>query len=90
MHFTEQGLNKCPRVKEVRSIAGWKTACAEVIQAAQPGELVLMQADVVDVTVQHLHELAATTDIVIREITLADAMAVVPPARIDAPRTNVE
>jgi cyanophycin synthetase len=90
MQLFEQGLKKSARVTEMRSITGWKTACAEVIAAAQPGELVLMQADVVDETVQHLRDLAATTDIIIREITLADAMQVVPPAEVEAPRKSGE
>jgi cyanophycin synthetase len=90
MQLFEQGLKKSSRVKETRSITGWKTACAEVIAAAQPGELVLMQADVVDETVQHLRDLAATTDVVIREITLVDAMQAAPPAKVEAPRKTGE
>jgi cyanophycin synthetase len=49
-----QGLQSASRTKEVIEIEGATKACELALSAAQPGELVLMQADAIDETMQWL------------------------------------
>jgi len=88
-----QGLERGKRVKEIQEITGWQKACETVINKMKPGDLWLIQADVVDETVTYLRSLV-TTDTTIREITLADAMRLSltpPPAPVvDPTRTPTQ
>ena len=60
-----QGLASAPRAKEVLEIAGATKAAEMALGSTQPGELVLLQADTIDETMQwlrgYLEALAART-----------------------------
>jgi cyanophycin synthetase len=76
-----QGLEKGKRVREIHEITGWKKSCEQALSMVQPGELLLVQADVVDETIDYLKSLV-TTEVSIRQIDLSDALA---PAKPIAP-----
>ena len=61
-------------MKEIQEITGWKIACERALAAVRPGELMLLQADVVDETVDYLKSLVAA-DMPIRQIDLQEALA---------------
>jgi cyanophycin synthetase len=69
-----EGLERGKRVREIREITGWKTACEQALANIRPGELMLLQADVVDETVDYLKSLVAA-DMPIRQIDLHEALA---------------
>lgn len=48
------------RAKEVHEVQGWRNAAAMALQAIQPGDLLLVQADVVDESVTFIRELFAS------------------------------
>jgi cyanophycin synthetase len=50
----KEGLDKGGRVKEVYAVAGWQKAVDQCLSMILPGELVVMQADVIDETMQYL------------------------------------
>jgi cyanophycin synthetase len=50
----KKGLDIGGRVKEVYSIPGWQRAVDQALLMIQPGELVLVQADVIHETMQYL------------------------------------
>ena len=60
-----KGLDVGPRAKEIVEIAGATKAAEAALSSAQPGELVLLQADTIDETMQwlrgYLEALAART-----------------------------
>jgi hypothetical protein len=59
-----KGLESANRTKEVLEVEGADNACETALNAAKPGELILMQADTVDGTMQWLRSyLAARTQI---------------------------
>jgi cyanophycin synthetase len=55
-----QGLQAATRTKEIVEVAGATKAAEAALTSAQPGELVLIQADTVDETVQWLRGYLAT------------------------------
>jgi cyanophycin synthetase len=52
MALFKQGLASGERVKEIDTIHGWRHAVEETLWLAQPGDLILVQADAVDETVE--------------------------------------
>jgi cyanophycin synthetase len=74
-----EGLERGKRVKEIQEITGWKIACERALAIVQPGELMLLQADVVDETVDYLKSLVAA-DMPIRQIDLQEAIKLPKPA----------
>jgi cyanophycin synthetase len=52
----KQGVDKGGRVKEVHAVSGWQKAVDQALEMIQPGELVMMQADVIDETMQYLQQ----------------------------------
>jgi hypothetical protein len=53
----------------------------------QPGELLLVQADVVDETIEYLKSLV-TAEVAIRQIDLCDALAPAAPRPVAAPQPD--
>ena len=86
-----QGLASAPRAKEIVEIAGATKAAEMALCSTQPGELVLLQADTIDETMQwlrgYLEVLAARTvpDVIEQvldetaEISMAAGKAINPP-----------
>lgn len=68
-----QGLTKGRRTQEVQQIVGWKIACETALNVMRPGDLLLVQADVVDETIDYLRSLVAA-DVAIRSIELPEAI----------------
>jgi cyanophycin synthetase len=56
MGLLRQGLKSATRAKEIIEVVGANKACETAMDLAQPGELVLMQADTIDETVQWLRD----------------------------------
>jgi len=54
-----KGLKSAPRAKEIIEVSGATKAAEVALDLAQPGELVLLQADAIDETVQWLREYLA-------------------------------
>ena len=54
MALFAQGLASGDRVKEIDTIHGWRHAVEETLWLAQPGDLILVQADAVDETVEYV------------------------------------
>jgi cyanophycin synthetase len=54
MALFKQGLATGDRVKEIDTIHGWRHAVEETLWLAQPGDLILVQADAVDETVEYV------------------------------------
>ena len=54
MSLFRQGLAAGDRVKEVQTIHGWQHAVEAALWIAQPGDLLLVQADVIDETVDYV------------------------------------
>ncbi len=52
----KQGLDVGGRVKEIFEVQGWQKAVDQALAMIQPGELVVMQADVIDETMQYLQQ----------------------------------
>jgi cyanophycin synthetase len=69
MKLFQQGVGLGNRVKESEQLVGWKNAIERVLQTAQPGELWLIQADVIDETVDYMKSLQIN-NAVLREVTL--------------------
>jgi cyanophycin synthetase len=83
-----QGLSSASRAKEIIEVMGANQACEATLDLAQPGELVLLQADTIDETVQWLREylvaLAAKTPTEEIEESIEEAvLEVVPPPPAD-------
>ncbi|MCA9164087.1 MAG: cyanophycin synthetase, partial [Planctomycetales bacterium] len=68
-----QGLSAGRRVSDIRDMRGWRSAAEMVMQLAEPGDLVLLQADTVDEAVNYLQQLVAEHDRG-REIVLEDTL----------------
>jgi cyanophycin synthetase len=95
MKLLRQGVDSASRVKEIVEVVGANKACETTLTLAQPGELVLLQADTIDETVQWLREylvaLAARTPTDETEESLEEAvMEVAPPAATAEQRTPDE
>jgi cyanophycin synthetase len=71
------------RAQTVQAVQGWKNAAAMALEQLQPGDLVLIQADVVDQSVHFIHDLLATGKIEAREI--GPHLAKVPGAKGQVP-----
>lgn len=56
MGLLRQGLKSAPRAKEIIEVKGANNACETAMSLAKPGDLVLMQADTIDETVQWLRD----------------------------------
>jgi cyanophycin synthetase len=54
MSLFRQGLAAGDRVQEVQTIQGWQPAVEAALWIAQPGDLLLVQADVIDETVDYV------------------------------------
>jgi cyanophycin synthetase len=54
MRLMRQGVNEGKRVREVEEIRGAITSVERALATVQPGELLLLQADEIDVTVDYL------------------------------------
>jgi len=87
MALLRQGLEQGKRVRDIKQISGWKKACEEALSCVRPGELLLVQADVVDETVEYLKSLV-TAEVSIRQIKLSDAMAPARPIAAQPATTN--
>jgi cyanophycin synthetase len=73
----KQGLDVGGRVAEVYSVPGWQKAVDQALTMIQPGELVVMQADVIDETMQYLQQKLEHQSLG-REIDLDAAMGTAP------------
>jgi cyanophycin synthetase len=49
-----QGMDRGKRVKEVYDVTGWENAVEQALKLIQRGDLMLLQADSIDATVQYL------------------------------------
>lgn len=75
----KQGLAVGGRVTEIHDFLGWKKAVDATLRMIQPGELLLVQADVVDEAMQYLRDCFAS-QVASREMDLDSAIQpVVPP-----------
>ncbi len=75
----KQGLAAGGRVSEVHDFLGWKKAVDATLKMIQPGELLLVQADVIDEAMQYLRDCFAS-QVASREVDLDGAIQpVVPP-----------
>ena len=61
MHLLREGLAKGTRAKDIHAITGWSNAMSTALRMIQPGELLLVQADVVDEAVGWLKNYLAET-----------------------------
>jgi hypothetical protein len=67
-----QGISQCKRDCRVEEIRGSIAALDHALSTVQPGELLLLQADEIDVTVNYLREYLARNPAV-QEVKLPDA-----------------
>jgi cyanophycin synthetase len=82
MKLFRQGLAHGPRVKQIDEIHGWRSAVDAAIQSVQPGELLLVQADVIDEAVQYVRARLAGESFN-REIDLDAALRTTPSRQAD-------
>jgi cyanophycin synthetase len=86
MALFRRGLVTAPRTAEVLEIRGALKAVEQALERVRPGELLLIQADVIDETVEFIKRYVASR-VPGREIDLAEAVEVSPAAfanRLDA------
>ena len=76
MRLFASGLAAGARVQDTQQIVGWQKACELALKHVQRGDLLLVQADVVDETMDYLRTLA-NADVPIEQITLVEALKVV-------------
>ncbi len=74
MRLMRQGLSEGKRVQEVEEIRGAVASVARALATVQPGELLLLQADEIDVTVDFLKDYLAANPQV-QQVKLPDANA---------------
>ncbi len=74
MALFHQGLGAGGRVAEVQAIHGWENAVEAALWAAQPGDLLLIQADQIDATVAFVRDRLAA-DQARRELPISQAGA---------------
>lgn len=72
MALFHQGLGAGGRVAEVQAIHGWQNAVEAALWAAKPGDLLLIQADQIDETVDYVRNRMAT-DQARRDLPLSHA-----------------
>jgi cyanophycin synthetase len=81
MNLFRQGLSNGPRVKQIDEIHGWQSAVNAALDAVQPGELLLVQADVIDEAVHYVRtRLQGELN---REIDLDAALRTTPSRKAD-------
>lgn len=73
MTLFRRGLASGRRVADVQAVQGWIAALEIALQSILPGDLLLIQADVIDVTVEYVHKRLAS-DAQSREIDLVEAL----------------
>ncbi len=83
----KQGLVKGTRVTETYDYLGWKKAVDETLKMIQPGELLLVQADVIDEAVQYLKD-CLSCPLSSREVDLDSAIQAKAPSSVSSPATN--
>jgi cyanophycin synthetase len=72
MRLMRQGVDQGKRVREVEEIRGAITAVERALATVEPGELLLLQADEIDVTIDYLKDyLAAHPEV--QQVKLPDA-----------------
>jgi len=71
MSLFARGLAAGDRVQEVQTIHGWRSAVEAALWLAQPGDLILVQADLIDETVDYVRARLAA-DQAFRELPLHD------------------
>lgn len=69
----KQGIDRGKRVKEVYDVVGWENAVDRALKLIKKGDLMLLQADTIDATVQYLQR-AIEHENLGREIDLNTAM----------------
>ena len=79
MRLMREGLSQCQRACRVEEIRGSIAALERALATVEPGELLLLQADEIDVTVNFLREYLAKNPSV-QEVKLPDAT---PPDGVD-------
>jgi cyanophycin synthetase len=72
-----EGLQMSGRVREIHDFQGWQRAVNETLKMIQPGELLLVQADVIDEAMQYLRD-AFTHQSATRELDLDSAIKPTP------------
>lgn len=70
----QQGITKGRRVKDVQEVQGWQLATEMALKAVQPGDLLLIQADVVDETMEFLKRFLGA-DATARETNLKEVLS---------------
>ena len=74
MRLMRQGLSEGKRVQEIEEIRGSIASVERALATVQPGELLLLQADEIDVTVDFLKDYLASNPHV-QQVKLPDADA---------------
>ena len=70
-----QGVDKGSRTRQVVEVVGSVKALQAALQVARPGDLLLLQADTIDETVEFMRKYLAAAKESGREVTFADALA---------------
>jgi cyanophycin synthetase len=73
MALFQQGLATCRRVAETEQVFGWQKAVDSALARIEPGELLVIQADVVDEAVEYLRR-GIPASMTVREIDLQQAI----------------
>lgn len=83
-----EGIAKSGKTRETHQFIGWKTAVNAAMKMIKPGDLVLVQADVIDEAMQYIRDCFAG-QLASREMDLDAAMKPTnPPAAPTAPSTS--
>jgi hypothetical protein len=82
MALFRKGLEAGSRVRDVQEVRGALQAAEAALQLARPGELLLIQADQIDETVEYLKRYLASGDGG-RQISYQEALAMGQPADLD-------
>jgi len=90
MRLMQQGLAQGQRVKQVEPITGSLAAAERALATVQPGELLLLQADEIDVTVDYLKQYLAEHPEVQQVRLEPEAQSVVADLATDAEVSVVE
>ncbi len=84
-----EGLTRGRRVQHVEEIFGAVKAIEAALSTLQPGDLVLLQADTVDETIDYVRNYLAAHHTA-REVTLREALATAPTAPVLSPAASRE
>ncbi len=93
MGLLRQGLQSATRTKEIIEVVGANEAAEVTLTSAQPGELVLLQADTIDETVQWLKgylEALAAKNAEANESVMAGLEPLPPPKKLTAAEIESE